>query len=353
MTYELILERMLERYRELAGFTPDDASDIGIRLQVLAGQLELAYRDLDRLELEMFPQTSSGQYLELHAAQRGLARKKAVAARGTLRFSRASAAQYDIIIPAGTICATAQDDPIQVQTLEDGLLTAGDLWVEIPAVSLAQGGAGNLAAGKISVMVTPAQGIGSVEQPEAFAGGIDAEGDEELRQRLLTAYRMISNGTNSAFYYDLAMKHEGVASAAVLPRERGRGTVDVVVASDAYDLQEMVDTLTEELARAKEINVDVLVRAAEEVSADIRVEIDPEEGADIDEVRGNVEREIRGYLGRLAVGEMLRMAQLSSGIFAVEGVFNLRFLQPSGDIRVRGDQIIRPGAVTVERMAVT
>ena len=38
-TYDGILQRMREKYRVQTGHWPDDASDIGIRLKVLAGEL--------------------------------------------------------------------------------------------------------------------------------------------------------------------------------------------------------------------------------------------------------------------------------------------------------------------------
>ena len=48
-TYESILSRMQGRFQELAGFPADDASDIGIRLKVLAGELFSACPNLDWL----------------------------------------------------------------------------------------------------------------------------------------------------------------------------------------------------------------------------------------------------------------------------------------------------------------
>lgn len=49
-TYESILSRMQDRFQELAGFPADDASDIGIRLKVLAGELFSACTNLDWLK---------------------------------------------------------------------------------------------------------------------------------------------------------------------------------------------------------------------------------------------------------------------------------------------------------------
>ena len=87
MTYEEIRARMAAEYEAQAGFAPDDASDAGIRIRVLAGEIYTALRMLEAVKDEAFPQTASGKALELHAMERGLSRKPAVRAQGTLTFS--------------------------------------------------------------------------------------------------------------------------------------------------------------------------------------------------------------------------------------------------------------------------
>ena len=52
-TYESILSRMQDQFQELAGFPADDASDIGIRLKVLAGELFSACTNLDWLKRQV------------------------------------------------------------------------------------------------------------------------------------------------------------------------------------------------------------------------------------------------------------------------------------------------------------
>ncbi|MFQ7061561.1 MAG: hypothetical protein ACLRQY_02295 [[Clostridium] leptum] len=68
-TYESILSRMQDQFQELAGFPADDASDIGIRLKVLAGELFSACTNLDWLKRQVFPQTAQGIQLDYHAQQ--------------------------------------------------------------------------------------------------------------------------------------------------------------------------------------------------------------------------------------------------------------------------------------------
>lgn len=230
-TYESILSRMQGRFQELAGFPADDASDIGIRLKVLAGELFSACTNLDWLKRQVFPQTAQGVQLDYHAQQRGIQRKSAVRSQGTLEFSREAALLYDVTIPEGTVCAVSQEEGLRFVTTRKGILKAGDFSVSVPAASEEGGAQANAAAETIKVLVTPPPGVTAVTNRDAFTGGADGESDEELRERVLESCRNIPNGTNSAFYREFALQYEGVYSAAVSPRARGTGTVDVYVAS--------------------------------------------------------------------------------------------------------------------------
>ena len=59
-TYEEILGRMQGTFEELAGYPADDASDIGIRLRVLAGEVYSLTAAMDWLEQQFFAQSAHG-----------------------------------------------------------------------------------------------------------------------------------------------------------------------------------------------------------------------------------------------------------------------------------------------------
>ena len=60
MTYEEIRARMAAEYAAQAGFAPDDASDAGIRIRVLAGEIYTALCMLETVRAASFPQTACG-----------------------------------------------------------------------------------------------------------------------------------------------------------------------------------------------------------------------------------------------------------------------------------------------------
>ena len=76
-SYEEILQRMEEAYEQKSGCKVADVSEVGLRMRVLAGELYRLETSLDWLERQAFPQTASGEQLDLHGAQRGVIRGEA------------------------------------------------------------------------------------------------------------------------------------------------------------------------------------------------------------------------------------------------------------------------------------
>lgn len=93
------LTAMRAEYQRLTGALPGEDSDIGIRMALLANQLELLEEELGALRQAADPETAEGEMLDRHADSRGLRRKEAAAAGGVLRFYREGAAAQEIDLP--------------------------------------------------------------------------------------------------------------------------------------------------------------------------------------------------------------------------------------------------------------
>ena len=105
-TYDEILNKMTEKYTELSGISPSESSDIGIRLRVLAGEIYSNITNTQWLKRQMFISTADGEYLDMHAAQRGIERRDATCSEGYVTFSVNEARVESISIPKGTVVAT-------------------------------------------------------------------------------------------------------------------------------------------------------------------------------------------------------------------------------------------------------
>ena len=154
-TYESILSRMQDRFQELAGFPADDASDIGIRLKVLAGELFSACTNLDWLKRQVFPQTAQGIQLDLSRPAKGNPAEKRRPFSGNAGIFPGGRPAVRCDHSRGTVCAVSQEEGLRFVTTRKGILKAGDFSVSVPAASEEGGAQANAAAETIKVLVTP------------------------------------------------------------------------------------------------------------------------------------------------------------------------------------------------------
>jgi len=127
-----IYERMRGAYAQASGWEPDAVSDTGLKLRVLAGELYRFGARLEWLERQAFPQTADGEGLDMHGAQRGVARRGSRKAQGVLAFSRYIPISFDLVIPKGTLCASSGEEAVEYETTEEGILAAGEVTVSVP-----------------------------------------------------------------------------------------------------------------------------------------------------------------------------------------------------------------------------
>lgn len=346
-TAEEIYQEMLSCFGERTGLEPREGCDLSARLYALAAQVYSLYVQADWVVRQAFPQTAEGEYLDRHAQLRGLERKPAVAAEGTVRFTAWEALDSDRDIPEGTVCMTA--GLIRFETTQAAVLAAGTLTADVPVRALTPGEAGNVSAGAIVSMAVAPVGISACTNQSPCAGGADGETDEALRERVLESFKRLPNGANSAFYQQGALSFDQVAAAAVIPRPRGVGSVDVVPATMAgLPGEELLAELEDYFEQRREIAVDVQVRAPETVTVNIAVEVEPEKGRDKAQVLAGVEETIRSWFTGRLLGQRILLARLGSLIYGCDGVANYAITAPAADVAVEEDQLPVLGTLTVE-----
>lgn len=346
---EEIYESLLAAFAERAGFTPEEGCDLAVRLWAAAAQLQALDIQADWVLDQSFPQTAQGVYLDYQGELRGLTRLPAAKAAGTLRFSVETAPMSDLTIPAGTVCMT--EDEVRFQTTAAAVLAAGTLSADAPAEALEGGANGNAAAGAIRLLTACPLAITGCTNPAAFSGGSDAEDDETLRQRIMESYQRLPNGANAAWYEQTAMNYGGVAAARAVGRARGTGTVDVYVATEqGVPGAELLAGLEAELQEKREIAVDVEVKAPTVQSVNVTVAVAPEAGAAFEAVKTRVEQSITTFFTGRLLGRPVRLAELGSRIYALEGVENYRFTAPAADVAAEDTVLPALGTLSVTEM---
>lgn len=320
MTYNEILESMQNKYKEESGTNPDDAADIGIRLKVLAGEVYRLLNEIKWLRKQAFPNTATGNELEMHARQRGLERRSSQKAVGVLEFSRVAVLAYDVSVPKGTVCALSGDEFTEYETTESAVLKAGQTQVSVKAQAVFGGTSGNTAAQTINTLVTPPAGIEKVTNHDAFSGGAEAENDNQLRARLDEAYAVISNGTNCEFYRRKALEFDEVYSAQAVARENGPGTVTVYVWGNGSALSaEKIEEVQQKLNYEREINVDVTVKSAKERSFSVFGYIVRKKGTEFSEAAEVVKKAVQRFYETKKLGDSVYRADIGA-VFMNSGV---------------------------------
>lgn len=348
MTYERILDEMLKKYDEESGFTPDEASDIGIRMKVVATQIHSVAVMGQWILKQMFFNTASGEYLDMHAERHGLQRSPGTKAVGELVFTLSAPLVYRINVPKGLVCVSS-DGETRFVTTASGAITAGSTQLVLPAEAQEIGYAGNVASGIVTQIIASPASVLTVSNFRAFAYGSDSETDELLRERIFNACSTPSNGSNAGYYRALAFETEGVRSANVLPRNRGRATVDVYIAGPGGTASSTtVKALQSVYDSAREINVDVDVYAATVKKIDLNIKLKPEFGYDFKLQKQQVETAVNEFFEQLSVGEVFRYNRLGKKLMCdVEGILDYDFGVSESEISLTPKEIAVPGNLII------
>ena len=345
-TVEEIYREMAAAFAEATGTEVAGSGDLAARLYAVAAQIYAMYVQAQWVERQCFPQTAEGEDLDRHAALRGLERREAAKAEGSIQFSVDTASATDRPIPAGTVCMTA--GLVRFETVEEGTLPAGELTTLVRARAVEAGAAGNAAAGTILSLAVAPVGVSRCVNPEGFSGGTDRESDEALRERVLDSFKRMPNGANAAFYQQEALSLPEVAAATVVARPRGVGTVDVFLATAAgLPDSGLLEQVAAHLEERREIAVDVQVKAPEVRTVDVSVQVAARPGADFNTVRQAVESAVRGWFDGRLLGQSVLRAQLGALIFGVEGVENYALTAPAADVAAAVDELPQLGTLTV------
>ena len=142
-----------------------------------------------------------------------------------------------------------------------------------------------------------------------------------------------------------------MAAASVLPRNRGVGTVDVVVATGSGQPdEELLAELEDYFQTRREIAVDVQVLAPEEVGVTLSVQVKARDGWDSTQVCTGVKDTLQAWFSGERLAQDVLLAQLGSLIYGCEGVANYKIVSPAADVAIEADQLPVLSSINVEAM---
>ena len=349
MTEETIYQEMLEKYRESTGYEMNSEADLAVRLRAAATQIMSLYHYADYVYRQAFPQTASGEALDRHGELRGVIRKAARKATGTLTFRMLAAQNLDRAVPEGTVCLTRQ--LVQFVTREQGLIPAGETSVTVAAEAVEYGAAGNVLAGTVVRMQTLPAGVQEVFNQEAFSGGRDQEDDESYRKRIMDVYRGVSNGVNEAFYKQLALSVDGIDRVEVVPKINGVGSVGIIVDSDTGTVTDgMLYNVRQVVGQYREVCLELRVYKPESLMTDVAVKIAPKSGCTLEDAAAAVETALRTHVFALNAGHTLFRSGLIHCAMETGMLQDVEIVTPEADVTAESLQRIHLKSLTVEGM---
>ena len=345
-TIEEIYQGLCAQFAQTTGLTAAEGGDLSARFYAVAAELYSLYAQAEWTRAQCFPQTAQGELLDLHGQLRGVARREADWAEGVIRFSVDAAREAPVTVAEGTVCMTAGQ--LRFVTVEEGTIQAGALYTDVRARAAEAGAAGNAAAGTILIMAVAPTAVSACVNPEPFAGGRDREDDESLRARILETYARLANGANAAYYKQAALSFGQVVAAQVVPRSRGVGTVDVVVATQAgIPEEDLLEQIEDHIQAMREIAVDVQVLAPTVVTVDVSITVDPAPGTDGETAADQAEAAVRGWFTGERLGQSVRLAELTALVFSLPEVANCAVTAPTADVEVTATQLPMLGTLTI------
>ncbi|MCR8649044.1 baseplate J/gp47 family protein [Leptospira interrogans] len=182
-------------------------SEDGVRLRILADELDEIYQLTEDVFYSNFAHTAKGVSLDRVLNPLGSERQPAKRAIVGLRFSGVNGSFVNI----GTICQTGNG--LQFITIESGTVSGGTVLLNAQALNLNYGILGNVAANSITTINTAITGIDTVTNPEPGREGRVIETDSEYLNRFLE--EGINGGSSAANVQGALNNIESVLSARV------------------------------------------------------------------------------------------------------------------------------------------
>lgn len=335
---EQVHERMMQNLPlDISSMPGDFAHDMTYPSALEKSEL-IQFHIVRTLQL-MFPQYSWGDYMDLHGQQVGVTRKDAGYAYGKLEITGIPGTR----IEQGRLFCTAATDAapsIEFSTRETVVIPEeGKITVEIIAVE--SGKSSNVAAGTITLAMSPVEGITGIQNSEAVTGGTDREKDEEYLSRILDLYRKgVSFVGNDADYVRWAKEVVGVGSASVIPEWNGPGTVKVILIDSNGDpanelicqkVYEYIMQPDDRMQRKAPIGAIVTVSAPDIVAVSYSATVELLPGYSLEVVKTEFEKNLLKYYdAALGEGE-IKLTKVGAVLSDTAGVNDYANLQIDGE----------------------
>lgn len=323
-------------------------SDNYARASSLAAVAEGLYAHQKWLIKQFFPDTADTEFLEKHAALRGIHRRAATHASGVgaMVFGNAGS-----VIEAGKQIMTA--DGRFYEVVEQGQIADKSALLKVR--SLNTGANQNIIQPtKASFMAAPA-GVQTECELREVVGGTNDETDASLLERLLNRIRRPPAGGNKYDYKEWALDVDGVEAAFVYPLRRGLGTVDIAITSNndlpSDETVRRVQAYIDEMRPVTAKGANVVKPTVRRVDFVIQVKLS---GAGLNQISEEITTALGEYFAQLLPTEPLILSKCEAVVSNLIGVVDSNIITPSSNLQADTNEHLewfRLGSVRVEAMS--
>ncbi|WP_370386368.1 baseplate J/gp47 family protein [Snodgrassella alvi] len=324
-TFEEIRQAIL---RDMVSLNPEtdvsSDSDNYIRASSLASCATGQYAHQAWILKQFFPDTADTDFLERHCNLRGIRRKNATSASGTVIAHGIPQASIDadLQIKCGERLYTVLQ---KAYIKEDGTVVLNIRSLEPGAIS-------NQHNKTAQFMAAPV-GVSSDLVNLDVTGGTDVESDNSLLNRLLDLLRRPPAGGNQYDYKAWALSVDGVTSAYVYPLRRGLGTVDVVITSGdnvpSDDIVSKVQNYIDSVRPVTAKNSMVIKPDVTKVDIEVKVSLS---GVPFDKAANDIKQALQEHFSALKPGDSVIASQLEAVISDVASVTDRKMTLPKGNL---------------------
>ena len=344
----------------------NEGSEIRTLLESFAVDLYTLMEEQDDVSRICFVETADGEWLDKHGSNPllNLPRETGAYGAGTVVFTIPSATTSDVIIPIDTILVS-NETGLEYATLSDATISVGDTSVTCMAECLTTGEDGNASTGTITLFdddTTLYNGL-TVNNTEAFTGGIDYEEDDDYRERLLSYIRKDDFGS-VGYYENLCNTVDGVHDVLlvaatgytkkILVNGDTKPTPNTVLA-DVLEVVSDVNNIV--LGHSFTVDKPGYVTKNLTVNLGVTVEVDEDDLEELLQAVFDGGEAISGAIfDGVSIGETLKKNTLYDAFYLIDAVETVEILISSteiSDLTVDDDEVLKLGTVTFNQTVVS
>ena len=276
--------------------------------------------------------------------------RDATYAYGDLKVTFNNEATTQIVIPAGATFSTGDTSSnLKFQTRDSYIVYPGTTTITITVYANTTGAAGNVEANQINSIESNIYNVATVTNPESFLTGSDAETYEQTKSRFQLFIESFGRATKNALKYG-ALTVPEVHSVYVYEQV---GLVTVYAADANGNLPIQVQHNVEQvLEDYRPAGIQLVVSPMVKTLVDVTVKVKfLNENLVTQQTLTSLEQVARNHLNSLDADADLVLSKLATELMnSDDNVADLEIVEPSDNIEVANNAIIRAGSIIVQEM---